>query len=372
MKLYIDTNIYRSYVSSTSDIKSLEKLKKLIIQNKVELVFPSQTKKEFLKHFKEGIKQTQDKLKKVKTKVVIPNELKNDKYGKLNEEDKKITEKIETLNADLEKYRIQKISEFKKYIEVVDKLLTDIFKLATFFESTDDVVLRAVVRYAKDLPPKKNDHKYGDAIIWETLKENIKREEIVVVSTDPDFSEIKNKKSKGIIKKILSHEWKRHSGKKITLYTSLGKFVNTLDKEDKVSQETIKKESIQATVFAGAPAFVVRNPNSISISPNMNVPVFMGRINPSGVLGVISAEGINSSLLTRVSLGNENNIFSSSIVTMKPNDNIFKIPETASAIFQSSTCTKCGKSYTPSLTTININGWCNECSSKNSGLFFVQ
>ena len=49
MKLYIDTNIYRSYVSSTSDVKSLEKLKKLINEGKIELVFPSQTKKEFLK-----------------------------------------------------------------------------------------------------------------------------------------------------------------------------------------------------------------------------------------------------------------------------------------------------------------------------------
>ena len=55
MKLYIDTNIYLSYINSTSDIKSLVNLRKLIDLKKVEVVLPSQTKKEYLKHFKDMV-----------------------------------------------------------------------------------------------------------------------------------------------------------------------------------------------------------------------------------------------------------------------------------------------------------------------------
>ena len=370
MKVYIDTNIYRSYVSATSDIKSLEKLKKLIEEGKVELVFPSQTKREFLKHFKEGIKQTLEKLKKHKTKVVIPNELKNDKYGKLTEEDKAITSKIDSLNTDLEKYRVQKISEFKKHINSVNKLLIDIFKIATFFESTDAVVMKAIVRYAKDLPPKKNDHKFGDAIIWETLKENIRREEVVIISFDPDFNENKGKNSKATIKKLLAQEWKKHSGKKITLYKSLGQFVNLLDKEDKVSKETIRQETMQANVFANPNSFVVRSPNSITLDTgNSGSSILSGGINAYSVLNTLNVGGSDSSVFVTPPSINGTSIFRSSVASGAPSASVFINPDTGNYVFPSSRCAKCGKAYTPSLTSININGWCNECSSGSNGLF---
>ncbi len=363
MKLYIDTNVYRSYISSSSDIKSLEKLKKLIDKKSVELVFPSQTKKEFLKHFKEGIAQTKRKIKKA-TKFEIPNELKNEKRRDYSEQEKIIIIKIDELNNDLEKHRKQRIIDLKKHIKIVETLLNEIFQLATFFECTDDTVLKAVIRYAKDLPPKKNDHKFGDAIIWETLKENVRREEIVIISKDPDFRENKNKKSKSeiVISGLLSKEWKKHSGgKKITLYESLGRFVNTLDKKDKVSKETIKREQSQLGTLSSLHDVVFQNHNPVLKIQDMSFPISSGMT--SNTIAGLSATNTEN---------NEKNLLGSSVLRLKHDGNLLVQPETAVGHIPLGTiCTRCHKYYTPNLINININGLCDECSSSDLGLYFT-
>ena len=256
MKLYVDTNTYLSFISPISDIKSLEKLKGLIEQEKVELVLPSQTKQEFLRHFKNRVAERREKLQKGGTQYTIPNQLKSAKKKKYTEQEKEIIKQIDSLNASLKKHRKQEISDLRAHTKAVEKLIGEIFKLATFFEYTDEVVLRAVLRYAKDLPPKKNDHKFGDAINWETLKENIRGEGMVIVSTDPDFIEGDKKKQKEgkktVISKILASEWKKHTKKEVILYQTLGQFVNTIDKKNKVSKEVIKREMIQAGLLESA------------------------------------------------------------------------------------------------------------------------
>ena len=304
MKLYIDTNIYLSYINPASDIKSLEKLKKLIKEKKLELVLPSQTKKEFLNHFKERINQEKEKLAKKETCFGIPNEIKNEKKKKYTKEEEEIIAKINIINEDLKKYKITKKEIFNKHIETIERLINEIFELAIFFEFTNDIVLRAVIRFAKDLPPKKENLKFGDAIIWETLKENIKREEIVIVSFDSDF-QIKNKK--GIsLNKLLGSEWKKHTGKKAILYPVLGQFVNTLEKANPVSQKTINEETkLASAVFPiGYPmhkgvAYSIKadtgnfsiTPNSVTLSGSVSPSIFSGPVSASSVLW--NGEGTN-------------------------------------------------------------------------------
>lgn len=349
MKVYLDTNTYLSYLSPTSDIKSLEKLKKLTEDGKVELVLPSQTRTEFLRHFKERVQEVKDKLQKVKTQILIPNELKG-KKKEFSEQEKAIMQKIDSLNEDLEKLRSQNITDLKKHLASTEKLLKEIFKLATFFEFTDEVVLKAILRYAKDLPPKKNDHKFGDAIIWETLKENIRNEEIVIVSTDPDFRAGGSKSKKAVINKLLASEWKKLTDKKATLYITLGQFVNTLDKQDKVSQEAIRKEEIQAntirTLFHTQP-----------ISSNL------------GMLSTRLMSGAtNSAFLNTLPTLTSSEIF---LNQSSPQSNILSggrayltdLTTSSRAVF-SEACKNCGKGYVPSLMTVNVNNWCEECSGR--------
>lgn len=368
MKLYIDTNIYLSYVSQTSDIKSLKKLKKLIKSKKVELVLTSQTKNEYLKHFKDRVTQTKEKLEKAKTQIDIPNELKSEK-GKKTKEEKSIIKKIDSLNFDIKKYRIGKIDNFKKHIELVEKELDEIFNCATFFEYSDEIILKAVVRYAKDLPPKKNDWKFGDAIIWETLKHNIQKEELVIVSFDSDFGE--NKESKAV-NFILKDEWKKHTGKKITLYPVLGSFINIIEVKDPVSNEVIKNETKQIEnivypMYMGKSRLLKTQLSGDGVI--FNSPIT--ELNHFGTLKSNQNIAIGTVTSSGALFSDENNL-SSGILNLndksKALSGLYSSKITPDIYSTDIICRRCGKRYTPSLTGININNLCNDCNPfENNG-----
>lgn len=253
MKLYIDTNTYVSYVSLTSDIKSLEKLKKLITEGKVELLMPSQTKSEYNNHYKERVDRAKSKLKQPATQIPLPNELKSKKKDKYNKEEKEIANKIDTLNTDLKKLEAKRDNELKKHLESVEKLIKELMALAIEIKDNDEIVLKAVLRQVKGLPPKKENMKFGDAIIWETLKDYVRTESLAIVSYDGDFDEPAKKGKPAKINKILKAEWKKHTKKDITLYSLLGQFINTIEKQNPVSPETIKKEAMQAATYVNVP-----------------------------------------------------------------------------------------------------------------------
>jgi predicted nucleic acid-binding protein len=228
MKLYIDTNIYLAYMSPTSDTKSLKKLKKLIQDEKVDLVLPLKTKQEYMKHFESRITDEKEKLKKsIEKNLIVEGTDKSKEKTVLHEARIK---KIKLFNRDIKKCAVEELKSFKKHIVIVKKLIKEIFEIAKNLRYSDETVSKAIIRYAKDLPPKKTDHKFGDAIIWETLKENLK-EEIAIISKDGDFSD-----------KLLFSEWKTYTKKKMTRFSALGQFINTMDKTDKISQEIINKE----------------------------------------------------------------------------------------------------------------------------------
>ncbi len=359
MKLYIDTNIYLSYVNPTSDLKPLRNLKKLIEGGKVEVVLPSQTKKEYLKHFKERALQEKTKLEKAKTQFSIPNELKNARTNKTKEE-KEIIEQIDSLNLSLKKYRTKKIDDFKNHIKIAEKELGEIINLATFFEYTDEIIVKGMIRYAKDLPPKKNElnSKFGDAIIWETLKDNIRNEDLVVVSRDSDFSEkIQNK----TISKILANEWKKHTKKKITLFPTLAGFVNTLYKEDPVSKDTVHRETVTSSVFT-VPVYTAKNNATFFTTNELGMTGTALNIN-TGTTQFYSPNLSTTEAGVFFTGANARALTGSDILanTLKTSSGI------EPAYSTSLMCSICHKRYTPGLNLIGIN-ICTECSDRLDNL----
>lgn len=370
MKLYIDTSIYIAYLlAPTSDVKPLEKLVKLIKKNQVELVLPSQTKKEYLRKFEGIVKNEQDKIKSSRIELPIPPKLRAAKKDAQTSMERAIVKKIYSINNDLEKLKKKEAVEFERQLKRKDKLLNKIFKLATFFEYTDEVVLRAVIRYAKDLPPQKNDHKFGDAINWETLKENIRHEDLVIVTKDSDYQQKLGKNDKVVINSLLYSEWTQHTKKKITLYKSLGKFVNTLDKTDKVSQETIKKETSQDSVLASY------SPSAFG-SQGMNFPYAV-----SGALSSVIASSLSPSETvvyptSPTSAVNVGSVLGSGFIS--PNTGILNISPPSLAEFNpgagylalgAKECLSCHKKYSPNITSgVLDNGLCDNCRLSGSGI----
>lgn len=288
MKLYIDTNTYLSNLNATNtdNLKALEKLKRLINEKKVELILPSQTKNEYLKHFKERIDTAKKRLNIKPTIFNLPNELKSKNKNECIKEEKVVIEQIELLNIQLKQLAEKRVAESKKHLEAVDKIIKDLFKIAINLEHNDHIVLRAIIRQAKGLPPKKDNFKFGDAIIWETLKDYIKNESLVIISYDRDFDEVA-KKGKPEINKILKNEWKKSTKQNITLYPLLGQFVNAIEKEDPVSREAIEKEAIQTTTYyASSPNIIFTQPNNglIIRAEDLMTRNLLGNIDTSGRL----------------------------------------------------------------------------------------
>lgn len=239
INIYIDTQVYLSYVNSATDIKSLVKLEKLIRAKRIELILPNQTKNEFYRHLQNRIEDCRDKVKNAVTPFKDPLEFLVEQRGKNKKTEESILKKISIVKVSLDKYRAQKSLKFEKRIARVDALTRRLFNISKLIEYGDDTVLRALVRYAKGLPPRKNDDKTGDAIIWETIIHNIKKGKLIVISKDNDFSD---NKDNAVFNKILEKEWMDYTGEGVELYASLGEFLNTIDNVDPISDESINKE----------------------------------------------------------------------------------------------------------------------------------
>ncbi|MDQ3076913.1 MAG: PIN domain-containing protein [bacterium] len=369
-KLYIDTNTYLSYISPTSEIKSLEKLHRLLETKKVELILPTQTINEFNKHLKKRVQSNKDKTKGKASIIPLPAEL---LYKKLTREEEILEKKINDINQELKKVKEKRNLELIKHLDEVETLLKKIFKLAVKCGHTDEIILRAVIRYTKGLPPRKNDDKYGDAIIWETLKDYVKTDDLIIVTLDPDFSEKnKNKNSSIRINKILQAEWKKHTNKKLNLFPFLGQCLNTIEKEHPVSKESIQKEAAQSTNLSFSPIFNVNSQfqvpdiNSIYAIPNSRID-----------LTAVPKYDDNAAVNPLNSIVDRTSNFTQSLQNFSAVDNGLYIKSANESIANSgsvranSFCTRCGKQYTPSNVGASFSSLCENCS-KYYGLGFAR
>ncbi len=241
MQLYIDANIYLEYFreNSTERLAPLSELLKLIKSNKVRLLIPSQTKQEYFRNRRKVAELTRSALvQQSKTSFSVPATL-----DKRTPEIKKILNEIANLSKA---YKML----INKYDHVVDKEKTDadllinsLFEnLGVVLPETESIIQKAYIRYMKGNPPRKNDHSYGDAIIWETLLENGISDNLAIISKDGDF--IEKYKGESVLNNFLAIEWriKTKKKKRARLYKSLAEFVNDFSDKQIIKKEVVDKE----------------------------------------------------------------------------------------------------------------------------------
>ena len=90
-------------------------------------------------------------------------------------------------------------------------------------------------------PPRKNDHSYGDAIVWEAILEYAIDKDLVLITRDNDY--IEKFGGEDDLHTFLKDEWSRKTKKKIKFYKSLGQFINDFEKQPKVKEEIVQKET---------------------------------------------------------------------------------------------------------------------------------
>lgn len=237
MKVYIDTNIYVGCVNAASGLELLERIESMVKDGKFELVCTAQTQREYVKNVEQRDKWDGPL---VISSIGLPPQIHNQNKKEKTEEEEKICSKIEKVNKEIEKMNIKASLEMTERREKIISVFERLFKSSRLESDSDDIIYKGVVRFAKGLPPQKTkpEFRFGDSIIWETLKNSLK-DDLVIITKDGDFFQNTEKTE---INKILQQEWEEATGKKVSGYSSLAEFINAVDNTNPVSEELINEE----------------------------------------------------------------------------------------------------------------------------------
>lgn len=288
MRVFIDTNIYLGFIRSSDESPdSLLELVKLINEDNVSLIFPKITYEEFVRNVPNVevgyIKEIEQNLPRVPK---LSTSLKHKQLG----------EKFEKLCKDYEK-ELEKLKE--TYLTSVDKIVSriseDIRPKAINKESEPDLIDKAQQRKLLGNPPGKKEH-MGDELEWEILLKYFFDEDLTVITNDGDW---KNAVKPEELNPLLIDEWKNHSNKKLTLYTTLGEFINVLTGESKITKEEIEEEQ-KETSIAGRNTLDRSNLSSSATVFNPFPSLSVTAV-PTNFIDVFNPELIDTSCLKNLS-----------------------------------------------------------------------
>lgn len=275
----LDTNILLSYFEGDiplkdlpSRIEALKELKKLVDQEKVDILIPEQVIDEY----------ERQKNKKINRRVMQLDDLKpNCNYNKdamFEEQVKESDEKIKKVEEELLKNVKIFSKNLKDNIKTAEKLINELIngKGSKILTTDKNILQGAIERVQKGNPPfeskkRKNNEeddvykyegKHGDAIIWETLLQKSPEKKITVITNDGGWYEDADSKGTGKkeISYFLSVEWKKRGYNEIKALSSLSDFVNEISQKQIVKKEVVEKErdiaSVSASNFFSQPTLV--------------------------------------------------------------------------------------------------------------------
>lgn len=239
MQVFLDTNILLSYLKGRKVNSVLPKILDLAINKKIILITTSQIKDEYLRNFvsakSERIKEIENTDEDISVNFT--------KYKNLESFNKEVKKSLEKINTKINKRRDGILKEKKDFKER-ELNIKIFFNTAINFNEDDEILKKAQLRYLKGNPPRKNKEKnesFGDAINWELILRGVdKKDELIVISGDGDYSEILYEKIN--LNSLLIFEWKKKSKKRITLFNSLGEFINKFKDEEIVNKKLVNEE----------------------------------------------------------------------------------------------------------------------------------
>lgn len=242
MQLFIDTNVFLDYFRTNKRelLVPLKKLDELVGDGTVTLMLPEQVIQEYKRNRRSITEQMRDDLLKEK-------QLSLAKYRTLGVSKKEV-KAVDSAKSALSKAYDQLLKKFDERIDKesteADRIIKRLFKKASLIPESDEVIQRAYMRYMKGNPPRKANHSYGDAIVWEALLEDASEHDLTVISSDSDFTEKQSGKKK--FNSFLQDEWKNKTKKKIFFHDSLGEFINEIREDDPIDEVVVEQEKKRA------------------------------------------------------------------------------------------------------------------------------
>jgi hypothetical protein len=230
--LFIDTNVYlKFYHYSNDDLEELNKLLVLLDNEKLELYLPEQVINEF--------ERNRDNKLADALKTFGLNKISN-QFPQFCKEYKE----YDILKKIMRDYEHEKQILLKNVMLAIetsslkaDKIIDLLFKKANVIDINPELVEKSKLRFDLGNPPGKNKS-YGDALIWESLIENVESgNDIYFIADDKDyFSEINNSNFNA----FLLNEWTKKKGTKIKFYKTLSDFFKDVLPDIKLATELEK------------------------------------------------------------------------------------------------------------------------------------
>lgn len=240
INLFIDSNIWLSLYHFTSDdLSQFGKLKDLIGKS-VKLFVPQQVYDEVLRNRETKLKDafvTFD-IKKIQYPAFCKE---YDEFAQFNQDYQNIIQRFRLWKRKIDE-------DVKNRCLPADQTIKEFFHI-TGLISCDNYVDRAYTRYKIGNPPGK-ENKFGDAINWECLLDNIPNgEDLFFISADKDYrSEIID----GAFNAYLLDEWKRKKGADIHYYRDLVSFLNKHFEDIQLISEQEKQKLIMRLQNSGS------------------------------------------------------------------------------------------------------------------------
>ena len=231
--LFIDSNIWLSlYHFTNDDLAQFGKLKELNGRD-IKLFIPQQVYDEVQRNREAKLK---DALKSFDVqKISYP------VFCKEYEEYKQFSADFSALERRYKLWKNRIDEDIQNKCLPADKTISDFFETNDLL-NCESVVERAYMRYRIGNPPGK-DNKYGDAINWECLLQEVPYgEDLYIISIDKDYgSEIYKDK----LNPFLESEWKIKKGSNIFFYRNLVSFINEHLKDIQLKSEEEKISLIE-------------------------------------------------------------------------------------------------------------------------------
>lgn len=299
--LYLDTNIYLSFYHLTNDdIEELRKLLLLVKSKELILYLPIQTKDEFYRNRDSKIADGLKKFNENRLNKIFPQMVKD-----YTEEYDLMKKSIKTFEKNkqiiIEKLRKDVVNQSLN----ADKIIQDLFKVATEIKNTSKLIQKAKNRYDLGNPPGKKGS-YGDALNWESLLSKVEIfDSFFFISDDGDyFSEF----DKNLFNSFLIKEWEEKM--ELTVfksYKSLSGFLKenypTISIESENRKDELILELQSSSSFAASRSVLTKIAEYNDFTKKQLNDIFDASISNSQIYWIRDDEDINEILLK---LFNEN------------------------------------------------------------------
>ena len=239
--LFIDANIWLSLFHYTNDdLEQFMKLKELL-GTEIKVFVPEQIYNEVYRNRENKIKDALNKFEKFD--LSFPVFIKNyEEYSDFHKLYSELKDKHKEWMKKIKKDIIAQSSP-------ADIALQDFFGSVDLIPTSHEIIQRAVLRFDIGNPPGK-DRKYGDAINWETLLENVPEgEDLFFVSADKDYASIYDDKC---FHPFLAQEWGKKKKSNLFFFKSLADFLKKHVKDIELRAETEKDELIEELSTSGS------------------------------------------------------------------------------------------------------------------------